>query len=80
MLHTSPNSLHRSESLGYWKTIDEDYHWHIEILPDPGGEGEIVHVQRSVLLAGDLGDGGEAAARGEGGFVGAVLSCRFSVG
>jgi hypothetical protein len=19
--------------LGYWKTIDEDYHWHIEILP-----------------------------------------------
>jgi len=33
VLHTSPNSLHRSESLGYWKTIDEDYHWHIEILP-----------------------------------------------
>ena len=19
--------------MGYWKTIDEDYHWHIEILP-----------------------------------------------
>jgi UDPglucose--hexose-1-phosphate uridylyltransferase len=33
VLHTSPNSTHRSESLGYWKTIDEDYHWHIEILP-----------------------------------------------
>ncbi len=33
VLHTSPNSLHQSESLGYWKTIDEDYHWHIEILP-----------------------------------------------
>ena len=33
VLHTSPNSLHRSESLGYWKTLDEDYHWHIEILP-----------------------------------------------
>jgi UDPglucose--hexose-1-phosphate uridylyltransferase len=33
VLHTSPNSLQRSESLGYWKTIDEDYHWHIEILP-----------------------------------------------
>jgi UDPglucose--hexose-1-phosphate uridylyltransferase len=33
VLHTSPNSLHRSESLGYWKTIDEDYHWHFEILP-----------------------------------------------
>jgi len=33
VLHTSPNTLHRSGSLGYWKTIDEDYHWHIEILP-----------------------------------------------
>jgi UDPglucose--hexose-1-phosphate uridylyltransferase len=33
VLHTSPNSLHRSESLGYWKTIDEDYHWHVEIMP-----------------------------------------------
>jgi UDPglucose--hexose-1-phosphate uridylyltransferase len=33
VLHTSPNSLHRSEVLNYWKTIDEDYHWHIEILP-----------------------------------------------
>ena len=33
VLHTSPNSQHRSESLGYWKTIDEDYHWHFEILP-----------------------------------------------
>jgi UDPglucose--hexose-1-phosphate uridylyltransferase len=33
VLHTSPNSLHPSKTLGYWKTIDEDYHWHIEILP-----------------------------------------------
>ncbi len=33
VLHTSPNTLHRTETLGYWKTIDEDYHWHIEILP-----------------------------------------------
>jgi UDPglucose--hexose-1-phosphate uridylyltransferase len=33
VLHTSPNSLHPSKSLGYWKTIDDDYHWHIEILP-----------------------------------------------
>jgi UDPglucose--hexose-1-phosphate uridylyltransferase len=33
-LHTSPNTLHRrSEALGYWKTIDDDYHWHVEILP-----------------------------------------------
>ena len=33
VLHTSPNSQHGSGSLGYWKTIDEDYHWHIEIMP-----------------------------------------------
>ncbi len=33
VLHTSPNSNHPSETLGYWKTLDEDYHWHIEILP-----------------------------------------------
>lgn len=33
VLHTSPNSRHGSEALGYWKTLDEDYHWHIEILP-----------------------------------------------
>jgi UDPglucose--hexose-1-phosphate uridylyltransferase len=33
VLHTSPNSLQQSASLGYWKTLDEDYHWHIEILP-----------------------------------------------
>jgi UDPglucose--hexose-1-phosphate uridylyltransferase len=33
VLHTSPNSLHQSASLGYWQTLDDDYHWHIEILP-----------------------------------------------
>ena len=33
VLHTSPNNLHPSSTLGYWKTLDEDYHWHIEILP-----------------------------------------------
>ncbi len=33
VLHTSPNTFYRSESLGYWKTIDDDYHWHIEIMP-----------------------------------------------
>jgi UDPglucose--hexose-1-phosphate uridylyltransferase len=33
VLHTSPNAAHHSASLGYWKTLDEDYHWHIEILP-----------------------------------------------
>jgi len=40
VLHTSPNSQHRSGSLGYWKTIDEDYHWHIEILPILGSKAK----------------------------------------
>ena len=30
ILHTAP---FRRQKLGYWKTIDEDYHWHIEIMP-----------------------------------------------
>jgi len=33
VLHTAPNRSHISSSLGYWKTLDDDYHWHIEILP-----------------------------------------------
>ena len=34
VLHTSPNSQASDRStLGYWKTLDDDYHWHIEILP-----------------------------------------------
>ena len=33
VLHTAPNTLHKSEVLKYWQTIDDDYHWHIEILP-----------------------------------------------
>ncbi|HWP85946.1 MAG TPA: galactose-1-phosphate uridylyltransferase [Terriglobia bacterium] len=33
VLHTSPNTLARTEMARYWTTIDEDYHWHIEILP-----------------------------------------------
>jgi UDPglucose--hexose-1-phosphate uridylyltransferase len=38
VLHTSPSSIHPSKNLGYWKTIDEDYHWHIEILPVLGSK------------------------------------------
>jgi UDPglucose--hexose-1-phosphate uridylyltransferase len=38
VLHTSPNTLHVSESLGYWKTLEDDYHWHIEILPILGAK------------------------------------------
>ncbi len=38
VLHTSPNSRPGSGSLNYWKTLDEDYHWHIEILPVLAGK------------------------------------------
>jgi UDPglucose--hexose-1-phosphate uridylyltransferase len=30
VLHTAP---FRPPKVGYWKTIDYDYHWHIEIMP-----------------------------------------------
>jgi UDPglucose--hexose-1-phosphate uridylyltransferase len=30
VVHTAP---FRREKLGYWKSIDYDYHWHIEIIP-----------------------------------------------
>jgi UDPglucose--hexose-1-phosphate uridylyltransferase len=30
ILHTAP---FRREKTGYWKSIDHDYHWHIEIMP-----------------------------------------------
>jgi len=33
VVHTMPNTLRKSNILGYWSTIDEDYHWHIEIMP-----------------------------------------------
>ena len=34
VLHTSPNtSVHSGEITEYWKTIADDYHWHIEIMP-----------------------------------------------
>ncbi len=31
ILHTAP--FRRSKRPGYWKTIDQDYHWHFEIMP-----------------------------------------------
>ncbi len=33
VLHTVPNTYQKTNVLQYWKTVDEDYHWHIEILP-----------------------------------------------
>lgn len=40
VLHTGPNALHKSAVLNYWKTIDDDYHWHIEILPVVKGKSK----------------------------------------
>ncbi len=40
VLHTSPSAFHPLKNLGYWKTIDDDYHWHIEILPVIGGKAK----------------------------------------
>ncbi|MFH1460783.1 MAG: galactose-1-phosphate uridylyltransferase [Candidatus Omnitrophota bacterium] len=31
IVHTAP--FRRMTSAGYWKTVDYDYHWHIEIMP-----------------------------------------------
>jgi UDPglucose--hexose-1-phosphate uridylyltransferase len=34
VLHTAPNTRNKKGELaGYWKTLSEDFHWHIEILP-----------------------------------------------
>jgi len=34
VLHTAPNTQQtKGELSDYWKTIADDYHWHIEILP-----------------------------------------------
>lgn len=33
-VHTAPSTKNKkAEMSGYWKTLAEDYHWHIEILP-----------------------------------------------
>jgi UDPglucose--hexose-1-phosphate uridylyltransferase len=34
VIHTSPSELQtKGELSGYWQTLADDYHWHIEILP-----------------------------------------------
>jgi len=40
VLHTVPNTYQKSNVLQYWKTVDEDYHWHIEILPIMGAKAK----------------------------------------
>ena len=33
ILHTSPPLHSRLSKPGYWKTLSQDYHWHIELVP-----------------------------------------------
>jgi UDPglucose--hexose-1-phosphate uridylyltransferase len=34
VVHTAPNTRNKKGELaGYWKTLADDYHWHIEIMP-----------------------------------------------
>jgi UDPglucose--hexose-1-phosphate uridylyltransferase len=34
VVHTAPNTRNKKGELsGYWKTLTDDYHWHIEIMP-----------------------------------------------
>jgi UDPglucose--hexose-1-phosphate uridylyltransferase len=40
VLHTVPNTYQKSNILQYWKTVDEDYHWHIEVLPVIGRQAK----------------------------------------
>jgi UDPglucose--hexose-1-phosphate uridylyltransferase len=40
VLHSVPNTYQKSNILQYWKTVDEDYHWHIEVLPVMGTQAK----------------------------------------
>jgi len=33
VLHTSPPAFERAERPGFWKSLSEDYHWYLEIIP-----------------------------------------------
>src|SRR5258708_30497233 len=47
VVHTSPNTKNqKGELAGYWKTLADDYHWHIEILTSvkkPSKASSITH-------------------------------------
>ena len=32
-LHTAPNTIASLGRIGYWKSLPEDFHWHIELIP-----------------------------------------------
>jgi UDPglucose--hexose-1-phosphate uridylyltransferase len=41
VLHTEPNVDARGWPQGWWGTIEEDFHWHIEITPDIEGQRRV---------------------------------------
>jgi UDPglucose--hexose-1-phosphate uridylyltransferase len=42
VLHTEPNVDARAWPQGWWGTIEEDFHWHIEITPDIEGQRRVL--------------------------------------
>jgi len=64
VLHTVPNTYQKSNILQYWKTVDEDYHWHIEVLPVMGSQAKpyflkevYLHTPHSVGTGGGTAEG-----------------------
>jgi UDPglucose--hexose-1-phosphate uridylyltransferase len=57
VVHTAPNTRSKKGELaGYWKTLAEDFHWHIEILPileKPSKSYSIKEVYFNALLPED---------------------------
>ena len=33
LIHTIPNVKIESKRSSYWETIEQDYHWHLELIP-----------------------------------------------
>lgn len=33
VLHTAPNTAGALERVGFWKSLEEDFHWHLELMP-----------------------------------------------
>ena len=65
VVHTSPNTIHPKgeTSTTYWKTIADDYHWHIEILPIVETRSKSYSIKEVYYNAIMPGRGGRAAAQ-----------------
>jgi UDPglucose--hexose-1-phosphate uridylyltransferase len=51
-LHTSPNTTLKSgEFRGFWKTVADDYHWHLEILPIIQGRSKSYSIKEVYMNA-----------------------------